>query len=764
MNFFVGRIFFAIVLVLYPVLIFCALRFGEFSPRKLALLLLLLVALRIFLFAQHKHPSIPVKEIGFTTILLLCGILTFSLDNAKFLLFYPVLVNSGMLCLFGATLFSKTNLVFRLATFADKRILRIADRIPIERYCQKVTIDWCIFFCINGAIALWTVLASDEKWWALYNGFISYILMGILFAVEYGVRKMKQGSLQSYISFSQIQANSRPDDSVVCFRGSGLSSVCKTWKMFKEDVSKLRGAISQESYDSWILNVEDTYHLLVAIFALFQSQKKILFTANRQKEFIREIRKPNVGFLNDTGEENSLQIPQVLERFSAQIPWQTFNAQKAQAALYTSGTTGVPKEIPKTAAQFENEADALAGRFASSFSHCNFYSTVNHHHIYGLAFSVFVPFSAGLPIRQTRFEFPEELEQILAEPAVIVASPAFLKRLVANRTKLAFKKKPFWLSAGGVLPDEVAHQVEELSGNGVQEIYGCTEAGAIATRRIQITPLWTPIPTNQITLEEDGRLKILSSYTEPEGFVTGDLGKIESDGTFSLLGRADSIVKIEEKRISLLEVENRLRETKLVRDVRVVPMAGKRQFLAAALVLNETGTLKFAETPKKEINAYFRNYLSNFLENTVTPKKWRYLEELPQDVMGKVKTRDIQKLFALPEDPNFKILRFFQNGNRLAVKIVVPNTSDYYDGHFPHFKLLPAVVQIDLALRFFRAFFQLPSEIDRISRTKFTSPILPDTPITFEESYSPELGKMSFRIVNGETVHASGSILLKKAP
>ena len=88
MNFFVGRIFFAIVLVLYPVLIFCALRFGEFSPRKLALLLLLLVALRIFLFAQHKHPSIPVKEIGFTTILLLCGILTFSLDNAKFLLFY----------------------------------------------------------------------------------------------------------------------------------------------------------------------------------------------------------------------------------------------------------------------------------------------------------------------------------------------------------------------------------------------------------------------------------------------------------------------------------------------------------------------------------------------------------------------------------------------------------------------------------------------------------------------------------------------------
>ena len=106
MNFFVGRIFFAIVLVLYPVLIFCALRFGEFSPRKLALLLLLLVALRIFLFAQHKHPSIPVKEIGFTTILLLCGILTFSLDNAKFLLFYPVLVNSGMLCLFGATLFS----------------------------------------------------------------------------------------------------------------------------------------------------------------------------------------------------------------------------------------------------------------------------------------------------------------------------------------------------------------------------------------------------------------------------------------------------------------------------------------------------------------------------------------------------------------------------------------------------------------------------------------------------------------------------------
>lgn len=764
MNSLAGKIFFAALSVLYPVLVFCGIRFWGVSPRKLSLVLLLLAAFHFFSISQKGISKIShVKEIFFALFLVACGGTAFALDNAFVLKFYPVLVNAGLLVFFGVTLFRGPSLVFRLATFSDRRILQSADSFYVERYCNRVTLAWCIFFVLNGLVALWTVLFADERIWSLYNGLIAYILMGIFFILEYGIRKMKQERLNAYIPFSQIQADSRPEDSIVCFGGSGISEDARTWADFKSDVSRLRTALEREKFDAWILNADDIYYFLVAVFALFQSRKKILFSANRQPEFIREIRTENIGFLNDSGAENSLQIQQALKMFSPEKSWEPFDVSKVRASLFTSGTTGAPKEIAKTGAQFENEANALAKRFGKNFVGRNFYTTVNHHHIYGMAFGIFVPISAGLPIRRFRFEFPEELERIVREPSVIVSSPAFLKRLASSQKPIPFKTKPFWLSAGGVLPEDVSGRVEALSGNGVQEIYGCTEAGAIATRRIREGASWHPILPNRISLAENGCLKIQSSYTDACGFVTGDLGTLHADGSFELLGRADSIVKIEEKRISLAEVENRLRQTGVVRDVRVVPMSGRRQYLAAAIVLNDEGIAKFQGLPKRNVNAFFKEHLSGFLENTVLPKKWRYLEELPQDVMGKIRTRDIQALFEIPESPNFKILKYRLEKNRMRVKMAVPETSDYYDGHFPEFKLLPAVVQIDLVLRLFRGLLKKEFRFKRISRAKFMGPIFPEMPVTIESSYSPDSGKLLFGIFSEEGKKlSSGTIELEK--
>ncbi len=56
-------------------------------------------------------------------------------------------------------------------------------------YCRKVTMIWCGFFVVNGSIALVTALLGDIKIWTLYNGFISYLLMGLLFGIEYLVRR-----------------------------------------------------------------------------------------------------------------------------------------------------------------------------------------------------------------------------------------------------------------------------------------------------------------------------------------------------------------------------------------------------------------------------------------------------------------------------------------------------------------------------------------------------------------------------------------------
>ncbi len=55
-------------------------------------------------------------------------------------------------------------------------------------YTRRVTQVWCGFFVVNGAIALFTALYASAALWSLYNGFLAYLFMGLLFAGEYFVR------------------------------------------------------------------------------------------------------------------------------------------------------------------------------------------------------------------------------------------------------------------------------------------------------------------------------------------------------------------------------------------------------------------------------------------------------------------------------------------------------------------------------------------------------------------------------------------------
>jgi uncharacterized membrane protein len=51
-----------------------------------------------------------------------------------------------------------------------------------------VTQVWCVFFALNGGVALVTALWTSAATWSLYNGFVAYLLMGLLFAGEYAIR------------------------------------------------------------------------------------------------------------------------------------------------------------------------------------------------------------------------------------------------------------------------------------------------------------------------------------------------------------------------------------------------------------------------------------------------------------------------------------------------------------------------------------------------------------------------------------------------
>ncbi len=89
-----------------------------------------------------------------------------------------------MLILFGTTLLRPPTMVERFAR------LRKPELSPAGvRYTRRVTEAWCLFFVFNCAVAAYTALFASREVWALYNGFIVYILMGTLFVGERAVRR-----------------------------------------------------------------------------------------------------------------------------------------------------------------------------------------------------------------------------------------------------------------------------------------------------------------------------------------------------------------------------------------------------------------------------------------------------------------------------------------------------------------------------------------------------------------------------------------------
>lgn len=767
-----GKVFFTAISVLYPVLVFCGMEFWGLSPRRLSILLLALAFYQFLNFTRNRGAgelgrANSIKAAVLVVLILVCGVVSFFADNVLFLKFYPVLVNLSLLAFFGFTLWKKPSFVFRMANLGDKTIKTSPSRNYVERYCDRVTFAWCIFFVANACVSATTVFVGSDRLWSLYNGLISYILIGVFFAVEFLIRKIMQSKLQSYVPVCDLELNSRPEGAVVSFDGESV----KTWSDFTSDVSKVRSFLESRDNCPWILHCEDSYFFVVALLAMLQSGRKALVTANRQDAFIKEIKKPEYGLITDepfgTAADGASLIQDILEgetSDTANLKFGKFDKSKAEMVMYTSGTTGEPKAVFKLFLQFENELFELVKVFGNDWVDHKVYSTVNHHHIYGLLFSVLLPIATGLPFRRRRIDFPQELAGLVNEKAVIASSPAYLKRLAADSDKpFDFKCAPVIYSSGGPLPKEVAERACELTGYWTMEIYGSTETGGIAYRQSKNGPVWTPFEVCKMSLGENDCLNVKSSYIlEPDGFTTGDLVDIYDDGRFLLKGRSDSIVKIEEKRISLPEVENRLKQTGLVQDVRVVPMVGKRQYLAAAIVLNAEGREKFAGSTKLQMNNFFHDYLVKFIENTVSPKKWRYLEELPQNTEGKIRMRDVQALFGLAESPNFRILKFRRETGVLTAKLIFPATSDYYDGHFPEFKLLPAVVQVDMVLKLARNFLDVPKELSKIHRTKFANPIFPDTPVNVKISYDEEAGKVSFNYTDelGEKTLSNGSFTM----
>ena len=177
----VARLAMPVAIIAYPVAVWCGLK--NWGMSILAPLLIIAFILRLLTFrGKLNQLTFFGKAMAVAGIVLV--ITSVLLRETSMLLYYPVAVNVLLLGLFFSSLFARQSLIERFARLSE-------PDLPPEGvvYTRRVTQVWCLFFVCNGSFALYTCLKGDVSLWALYNGGISYLLIGLLMGIEWIIRK-----------------------------------------------------------------------------------------------------------------------------------------------------------------------------------------------------------------------------------------------------------------------------------------------------------------------------------------------------------------------------------------------------------------------------------------------------------------------------------------------------------------------------------------------------------------------------------------------
>ncbi|MET0287526.1 MAG: hypothetical protein ABW352_23770 [Polyangiales bacterium] len=172
-----------VLVAAYPVAVYVGLT--RFSARGLGLLLLglLLPGMLLKLRDARREDVLVVLRLPLS----ICALLGLAalLNDARFVFALPILINAALFVQFSTSL-RGTPLVERFARMQSPTLS--AEQVT---YCRGVTKVWCAFFVINAAISAALAVWAPLAWWTLYNGLLAYLLMGVLGATEYVVRKFR---------------------------------------------------------------------------------------------------------------------------------------------------------------------------------------------------------------------------------------------------------------------------------------------------------------------------------------------------------------------------------------------------------------------------------------------------------------------------------------------------------------------------------------------------------------------------------------------
>lgn len=327
-----------------------------------------------------------------------------------------------------------------------------------------------------------------------------------------------------------------------------------------------------------MLNLCDRgYQFLVGFCAALVTGKTNILPPNRAPDTVKNVAAQFEDIFclsgGQTGEEGleTVIFPSHTSREETQNSIPEIPASHIAAIAFTSGSAGTPRPHHKTwesmvtIARHTGErllGERLIQEIEGPF---NIVATVPPQHMYGLETAIMLPLQYGCALYSGRPFFPEDIREALEsvpEERVWVATPLQIKACVAESVCLPRLSRI--ISATTRLPEELARRAEEKFDTKVFEIYGCTEAGSIATRRTVNDEPWQTL--NEIELEgKDDRCFVKAPYLNQPVLLQDIINNIDNR-RFTLHGRTGDLVNIEGKRASLDDLNHCLNKIDGVAD------------------------------------------------------------------------------------------------------------------------------------------------------------------------------------------------------
>jgi acyl-coenzyme A synthetase/AMP-(fatty) acid ligase len=217
---------------------------------------------------------------------------------------------------------------------------------------------------------------------------------------------------------------------------------------------------------------------------------------------------------------------------------------------------------------------------------------------------------------------------------VLVTTPVHLAACV-ERMDGGWPAVELVISATAPLSPELAGAVERRLGTRVCEIYGCTEAGSMASRRTLDGPRWR-------WYEGIGPRQLADGVAVSGEILAGEVRladrlELHGDGSFSLLGRGADLVKVAGKRASLADLNLKLAAIEgVVEGVFVVPEGAGPESARLGAVAVAPGL------DRETLLAALRQRL----DPAFVPRPLVLVERLPRNATGKIPREALLALIA----------------------------------------------------------------------------------------------------------------------